>query len=251
MLDTSIAIETPEGVDFDLTPAGPLSRALAYMADFLIRLGVVLACMIVLSIFGEAGIGISLIIYFVLEWFYPVLFEVYRAATPGKKWMNLIVVHDDGAPITFSSSLLRNLLRTADILPVFYALGLVSMMCNKQFKRLGDIAAGTVVVRARRVETLTALAEPGVRSPSVPLKPEEQKAIVQFAQRAGVLSQARRQELANILEPLHHEKDEAAVVNINQMANYLLGKTPGPEPVREPSAPEPSSSIAQPPEERQ
>ena len=224
LLDTAIAVETPEGVDFTVIPAGVVSRALAYSADFLIRSLIVTIAMIILAFLGDAGIGFGLVIYFLLEWFYPVFFELTRGATPGKKWLHLRVIHDDGTPVTFSSSLLRNLLRAADIMPLFYLLGLIAMLCNSQFKRLGDIAAGTLVVRVAPVKNQAGANSSGVRTPTISLSATEQQAIIQFSQRAAMLSQARREELANILTPVFHLRDAEAVENLDQIANYLLGR---------------------------
>ncbi|AJQ97094.1 RDD family protein [Gynuella sunshinyii] len=226
LLDTTIAVETPEGVDFTVTPAGVVSRSLAYTTDFFIRVLVIALAMLILAFLGEAGTGIALVIYFLLEWFYPVFFELTKGATPGKKWFKLYVIHDDGSPITFSSSLLRNLLRAADILPMFYLLGLISMVCNGQFKRLGDLAAGTLVVRMTAIKNTPVETTSGVKAPSFALTATEQQAVVQFAQRAQVLSSARRQELANILSPVLNEQNQQAVETIDQMANYLLGRKP-------------------------
>ena len=73
--------------------------------------------------------GAAFVTVFLLEWFYPVFFEVYRnGATPGKQALNLAVVQDDGIPVGWSASMVRNLLRTADLLPFLYGCGLLSMM---------------------------------------------------------------------------------------------------------------------------
>ena len=88
-----------------------------------------------------------LILFFALEWLYPVAFELSRwGATPGKRVMGLKVVMDSGLPITPAASFTRNLLRVADFLPMLYGFALASMLIRKDFKRLGDIAAATLVV---------------------------------------------------------------------------------------------------------
>ncbi|MGV8435388.1 RDD family protein, partial [Pseudomonas aeruginosa] len=87
--------------------------------------------------------GLGLLLTFVMTWWYMVLFEVLnQGRSPGKQMMGLRVVHDDGTPVGWAASLLRNLLRFADILPFGYALGLLCCLNHPAFKRLGDIAAG-------------------------------------------------------------------------------------------------------------
>src|SRR5690606_22433001 len=112
ILDTRLSLETPEGATLSLIPAGPGVRVVAFCIDFIIKSGVSLLAFIVFALLGHMGLGLALIIAFLLEWFYPVYFEVWQqGVTPGKKSLGLRVVNDDGTPITFGASLLRNLLR--------------------------------------------------------------------------------------------------------------------------------------------
>ncbi len=227
MLDTLLSIETPEGIDFDLIPSGPVARILAYLSDFLIRGLVLFVIGIVLGSLGAFGAGIMLLCYFVLEWLYPVFFEVTRGATPGKKWMNLRVVQDDGTPITLSSSMLRNLLRSADILPFFYVFGLIAMLCNKSFKRLGDLAAETLVIQLAEPMPTTQNVKAEPIPPDFLLNPDQQKAVIQFTLRAEVLTQSRQAELADILGVALGPSPQR-VARLQQMGAYLLGKTASP-----------------------
>jgi uncharacterized RDD family membrane protein YckC len=147
LLDTRQSLETPEGALLPLTPAGFGVRILAQTLDILIRFGISLVFVMIFSLLGRMGTGIALILTFLLEWFYPVFFEVTRnGRTPGKKWMGIRVVNDDGTPITFGPSLIRNLLRIVDFLPMMYLTGIIASLCNRQFKRLGDLAAGSMVI---------------------------------------------------------------------------------------------------------
>jgi uncharacterized RDD family membrane protein YckC len=199
MLDTIRAIETPEGVTIELRLAGPVPRALAWSIDFGIRVVVYMIVAGVVLRFGRFGQGILLITVFLLEWFYPVFFEVYRnGATPGKQALNLAVVQDDGIPVGWSASMVRNLLRAADLLPFLYGFGLLSMMLSRDFKRLGDIAARTVVVYRDRARPLPALPEATPRHPPVPLTASEQQALIAFAARTRRLTVERAEELAQI-----------------------------------------------------
>jgi len=229
MLDTTHAIETPEGVELQLHLAGPVVRALAWSIDMLIRIGIYIGLSIVLSMLGGLGTGLILISIFLLEWFYPVLFEVYRqGATPGKKQMGIKVLHESGTPISWSASMIRNLLRAVDFLPALYGFGLVSMLLNREFKRLGDLAAGTVVVYVET--THTQLQVPAARASKLttPLTLAEQRAIVSFAERAQIFSEARAKELAHIAHPLIHFHPQATNVQdiqyLYEIANGLVGQ---------------------------
>ncbi|MEO4046087.1 RDD family protein [Pseudomonas sp. CAU 1711] len=223
-LDTRLLVETPEGIDLILRPAGLLPRALAFGLDLLIRGAILLAAFILLGILGQFGAGLGTLLYFLVNWWYPVLFEVlYQGRTPGKKAMGLRVVHDDGTPVGWAASLTRNLLRTVDMLPFAYCIGALSCLSHSRFKRLGDLAAGTLVVyrdeELKRPQPPEAEAE---RAP-FPLSLAEQRAILDFAERGASLSGARRTELAGILaEPLQ-SLPEQAEARLHGIARGLLG----------------------------
>jgi len=168
-LDTIAHIETPEGVDLSAEIVGLTPRAIAYLIDFLVRTGIYFAVSIVLSLLGKAGTGLMLIVWFALEWWYPVLFEYFRdGQTIGKKSMGIKVVNDDFTHLTFGAALTRNLLRAADFLPLFYGFGAVSMMVSNRFQRLGDLAAGTVVIYAgHNSNSATSSKQPVLILPSI------------------------------------------------------------------------------------
>lgn len=196
-LDTLYHFETPEGVVLTMSVAGPVTRALAFAIDALIRYSVVFAIAMVVSFLGQLGNGLLFLTLFLMEWLYPVVFEVLTGTTPGKKQLGLAVVHADGTPLTWSSSLIRNLLRAVDFLPFLYGIGLVSMLIHPQFKRLGDMAAGTLVVHSlaqtpRR--NIPEDAEPVALQ--VALSAAEERAILDFAERCEKLSPSRADELA-------------------------------------------------------
>lgn len=221
MLDTIRAFETPEGIELQLHVAGPVSRAAAWLVDTLIRAIIYLLCTIVFAIFGEMGWGMILLSYFIIEWFYPVFFEVLKGTTPGKKAFNLWVCHDNGTPIGWQASMIRNLLRVADFLPLFYVVGLISMLMNKNFKRLGDIAAGTLVIYRDSGERNYEIPEyDPLPSPQV-LKLTEQRAILEFAERGKQLSNERRIELSDILEILTTHKGEKGQKLLLRYANWI------------------------------
>ena len=124
MLDTEALHETPEGIALGLRAAGAAPRALAWLVDAMIRIGVFTALAMPISILGEAGQGVLLILMFALMWVYPILFELLMdGQTPGKRVLGLRVVHANGTPVGFTASLIRNLMRTVDALPIGYAFG--------------------------------------------------------------------------------------------------------------------------------
>ncbi len=220
-LDTALPHETPEGIVLKLRTAGPLVRAYAWLIDFFIRVGIMMVIFSLLGYLGKIGVGIISILSFLMEWFYPVVFEVYSGATPGKKIMELCVVHDNGTPVYFASSLVRNLLRVADFFPLFYCTGLISMALNSKSKRLGDMAAGTLVVYREGSFQLKKIIKRKAKQPPFNLKLSEQQTILDFAERHNILSQERCIELAQILYKLTGKRGIKAVDEIYSYANWL------------------------------
>lgn len=198
-LDTCHRYETPEGIELELILAGPLVRGLAWGIDFSIRAVAYLLFLFVLSMLGGVGIGLLLIGMFLVEWFYPVFFETRSGMTPGKRIFGLRVIHIDGTPLTWSASLVRNLLRAADFLPFLYATGILAMLMNGRFQRLGDLAAGTIVAYIDPEERDVRLPRADARPFPWPLSLDEQRLILRFAGRWDQLSGQRRSELAALL----------------------------------------------------
>lgn len=199
VLDTVVSAETPEGIAIELRPAGLSSRCYAYLLDLLIRFGLLYAIFIGATMMGGFGIGLLLILMFLFEWFYPVVFELSRwGATPGKRAFGLKVVMDNGLPITPAASFTRNLLRAADFLPALYGFAIVSMLMRRDFKRLGDLAANTLVVYRAPPTAKIDESDIDPLAPAVPLSPREQAAVVTLAERAPRLTPERLDELAAI-----------------------------------------------------
>jgi len=223
-LDSRFRLETPEGIDLLLRPAGPLPRALAWLMDALLRALLLTALAIALGVLGVFGKGLFGICAFVISWGYPILFEVLnQGRTPGKKLMKLCVVHDDGTPVGWPASIVRNLLRSVDMLPLFYGLGLLSCLLERQFKRLGDLAAGTLVVyQQERPQARPKLPEvAALRLPFV-LQLDEQRALLDFAERSSTLSSARRAELAAIVAPVLGVEAAQSEQQLQRVARGLL-----------------------------
>jgi uncharacterized RDD family membrane protein YckC len=227
-LDTRYAAETPEGIALWLRPAGVVARFYAYLADLAIRFVVFSVCWLLLVFLGRLGVGLGFVLFFLLEWLYPVVFELSPgAATPGKRMAGLTVVMDTGLPITPAASLTRNLLRAADFLPSLYAFAALSMLLRHDFKRLGDLAAGTLVVYATTSNGVPGAPPPApARAPAVPLSARAQAAIVAWAGRLTRLTEARADELAEIAVPVvapraMHGDRVAALAGV---AHWLLGR---------------------------
>lgn len=223
-LDTRYQVETPEGIDLPLRPAGLMVRALAFCIDLGLR-GLILGLLfIVLAFLGKLGAGLGSILLFAVSWWYMVLFEVLnQGRSPGKQWMGLRVVQDDGTPIGWSASLLRNLLRFVDLLPFGYFLGVISCLQHPSFKRLGDLAAGTLVIYREQPLTRPQVPEAEPRRPAFAMTLAEQRAILGFAERQGELSEARVTELATLLAQPLRVPAPRAVAELNGIARGLLG----------------------------
>src|SRR3954454_5488947 len=145
-----MAIATPEGVEVELVLAGVGSRFIAGGIDWVIQLCTLLAVAVLLHVAGSVGAAVSAVVFFGIIFFYDVLFEVLGGGrTPGKRWTGLRVVRSGGHPITFVRSALRNILRLIDVLPGFYAVGMTVIFITPRNQRIGDLAAGTHVVRDR------------------------------------------------------------------------------------------------------
>ena len=225
-LDTLRPITTPEGVELNLRLAGPVPRACAWAIDLAVRAGIMLVLMMTLSAFGKLGVGLLLIAAFLLEWLYPAVCEArFDGATPGKKMMGLRVVSDDGTPVHASAAFVRNLLRAVDFLPVAYAVGLVSMLVHREFRRLGDIVAQTVVIYREDVHRAALIPQAAPIAPGVPLSVEEARAILDYAERVQRLTPERADELAHIAAPLLGASSAgAARERLLGIANHLVGR---------------------------
>ena len=184
MLDTARRIATPEGIELTLRLAGPVPRALAWVFDLVIRAGVLFAVMTIAASLQKFGLALLLLTAFLLEWLYPAAFEaLWSGMTPGKRLLGIMVLNDDGTPVRWPGALTRNLLRAADFLPALYFVGFVAMVMNRDFKRLGDLAANTLVVYREEKPRPAAVPEDQPTPPAVALTVSEQRAVLDFAER--------------------------------------------------------------------
>jgi len=175
MADEILTVETPEHVELHFALATVGNRFLACAIDHSIQvLALLLTSFIAYRLsedvretssrlLGGSGdssawvLAVATLITFLILFGYFILFETYwNGQTPGKRWMRLRVIQDDGRPITFFSSLARNVMRTADIMPVpFYSIGLIAVFTSALAKRIGDFVANTVVIKERESEAPT------------------------------------------------------------------------------------------------
>jgi uncharacterized RDD family membrane protein YckC len=221
MLDTLRRVPTPEGIELTLRLAGPVPRAYAFLVDLLIRGMIMLVVAQILAFVGRSGTGLMLIAYFTIEWFYPVLFELlWGGATPGKRAFALMVVNDNGTPVTVGASITRNLLRAVDFLPFLWAFGLLSMLFTRDFKRLGDLAAGTVVVYRDKKRSAVAMAQAAPRPPAHALTLAERRAVLNFAERHALLTEERADEVAAHAAPLVGKSPDPAQVLLGVASHY-------------------------------
>lgn len=232
-LDTLQAVELAEGIEIRLRMAGPVLRMGAYLMDLMIRVGVLgvgglLASFAGIAIGGRVVSGVMLLVWFLLDWLYPVVFEAgKRGATPGKRMMGLRVVQTNGSPITLGQAIVRNFLRFIDGMPAFtYGFGLTSCLATKRFQRLGDLAAGTVVIYDRIPAMPVIAAPPPIVAVPLPvgLTVNEMRALALFRERAGLWSDGRRAEIADQAAVLSGATGAAGVNRLMAMAHWVEEK---------------------------
>jgi len=203
-IDTVLTAETPEGIGISIRPAGFAVRATAFLIDGAIRFVFLMICATALVTGGlGAGArfrgGLFFIALFVLNWLYPVIFELTAAAaTPGKRVMGLVVLMANGLPITPAGCLIRNVLRVVDALPLFYAFGIVCILLRNDSRRIGDLAGGTVVAYRDEVQPAGSLAAADPFPPPIALSRRQQIAIMAFGFRVDRLTPQRAEEIAEL-----------------------------------------------------
>lgn len=208
-------------MELQLPAAGLAPRSLAWLVDAMIKYTAVFIFAIALQFLGDFGTGILMIGLFLALWFYNVLFEVLNnGATPGKRALGLRVMNVNGTPVGWSGSLIRNLIRFVDVLPGCYAFGCVSVLLSDKFQRLGDLAAGTVVIHHPKQRPVWKANKAEPLPLKMPLSLDEQHAIVSFGERAATLNSERVEELAAILTPVLADVDGA---RLRGHANWLSG----------------------------
>jgi uncharacterized RDD family membrane protein YckC len=211
-----LTITTPEGVELELQLAGLGSRFIAQLIDLIIK-GIAIAVLwFVLSQAGLVGVAVVIPATLLILYAYDVVFETFsNGRTPGKRAVRLRVVRAGGEAVDFMSSAIRNALRLIDGLPTSYVPGIISILATKRNQRLGDLAAGTIVIHEEPVAAPRAAAappwiEPAWGQPGMPPPPpppggvwdvssvgaEELAAVRSFLERRWTLDPAPRGQLA-------------------------------------------------------
>jgi uncharacterized RDD family membrane protein YckC len=230
-VDTSIIVQTPEGIEFSLYPAGISIRVCSYVIDVVIQglLTIVLAIFFSGAVAEIFGAWLLFLYMFLLNWFYHVICELcFRGQSPGKKMMGIRVVRSNGSPINPGASFVRNLLRFADTFMMLYIIALSCMMVSPGFRRIGDLAADTLVVYTMNALTPTKktsmmwLSKYEKILPPKKLSNNEKQMIILFAKRFPVLGEARANEIAKkYAEHLRGENNYSDVTL--SASSYLLG----------------------------
>ncbi len=170
--DTRYRVETPEQIGLHYDIAGLGTRLMAAIVD-MIFLGLIAGLALCFGVFGltvvfasvsDEGTAnaiaiavVSLIIFFVV-WGYFVLFEtIWHGQSPGKRWTGLRVIQEGGYPIGFSHAAIRNIVRVADFLPFLYVIGAIVMLVDSRSRRLGDLVAGTIVIKEQQEVSLSSI----------------------------------------------------------------------------------------------
>ena len=233
-LDTTIAVVTPENIAFDYQLAGPFRRLPAYLIDFGVRWGVIILVIIGLALAGLLAnfsnfssfiIATGFILYFLISWFYGTILETYfNGRTIGKWACGIRAIDIEGRPISGKRAMLRNLLRIADLAPLISLssftpdaapflliptgmIGLLTMISTRRMQRLGDLAAGTMVIVDERGWQLPIAKVDDPRVPALAsffpgdyrVSRSMAKTLAIYAERRHYLTPARRREIARHL----------------------------------------------------
>ncbi|MEE2937014.1 MAG: RDD family protein [Planctomycetota bacterium] len=233
-LDTTIAVVTPENISFEYQLAGPFRRLPAFLIDFVVRWVVILAIVLLIWVTGglisvsELGpfmLATTFLVYFIISWFYGTLMETYfNGRTVGKWACGLRAIDIDGRPISGKRALIRNLLRVADLMPLAAIssvapdvppafmiptgmVGLTTMICTRRMQRLGDLAAGTMVIVDERSWRLPVVKVDDPRVPALAsffpgdhrVSRSMARTLAIYAERRHYLTPARRREVARHL----------------------------------------------------
>lgn len=200
--DDTVTIATPEGVDLELTLAGAGSRFVSALVDLGIQTVLAIATVAVFRGIGGFGQAAVAIITTLVVLGYDIFFEVLASGrTPGKRLNGMRVVRSGGEPVGFLTSGIRNILRVVDFLPFAYVIGATSILATRKNQRLGDLAAGTLVVRDRPAkavahsEAAAAPVETAAWDTSA-ITAEEVAAVRRFLERRPEIEAGARAELA-------------------------------------------------------
>ena len=221
-----LEVETADHVVLRYDLAGAGNRGFAALVDFVLATMIFIGAIFLFTLltaaigFQTASLffGIAVLLTFAITWSYFILFEwLGNGQTIGKRIFGLRVIADDGAPASFTAVLVRNLIRVIDFLPGFYGIGLLAIVVSSRSQRLGDLAAGTFVVRAPRpqldyfsLRTVTPVGD-GAQVAVRVLPGEAQRLVREFVAREAKLAPDHRarvaKQLADRLRPYARDVD--------------------------------------------
>lgn len=231
-----LEVETPDHVVLRYDLAGAGNRGFAAVVDFVLASVIVLTAVVILQWAGAYGQGnayvlggLTVIVTLVLIWAYFILLEwLWNGQTIGKRAFKLRVINEDGSPAQFTAVLIRNLLRLVDFIPAFYGVGVLVIVLSPKSQRLGDLAAGTYVVRAPRpqvdwfsLRTVTQLGA-GRTAETRRMPGEAQRLVREFVARESQLAPTERARIAAVIaaklrsytvEEVGEELDDLALIH--------------------------------------
>jgi uncharacterized RDD family membrane protein YckC len=223
MLEGIHSVLTPEYVEFNFVLAGLYSRFFAWLIDgaivLALTIGVLLSLMFAMAVFPGFASAFGFVIWFLIEWGYSIAFEAaWAGQTPGKRALGLRVLQESGVRIGFWHATLRNLARPFDKLPIFYLVGGTAALFSATHQRFGDMLAGTIVVRERKLHVPASLSRPSeemqllddalFQQRIAKLSEKEQELLFQAAIRREELGMEARLKLFSALsERLQTERD--------------------------------------------
>ena len=244
MITDQLSIDTPENVIFNFEIAGIGTRFLALLIDSIIQ-GLVVLVFVLAGTFARGAIegvlaglpnwfvAVLAVGIFLVYSLYFIIFElVLSGQTPGKRVVGLRVILENGYPLGIAAILIRNLVRLIDFFPFAYSLGFIVMLFNARSKRLGDLAAGTLVVKERKMNTAndlgTALRKLEVMPVEAALSPTDDmtgdNAITQLARK---LSEQEVQMIESLLQRRHELVNASSLAQ--KVADAIAGRLQSPE----------------------
>jgi uncharacterized RDD family membrane protein YckC len=156
-IDDRITVSTPEGVDIDLVVAGLGSRFMSSLVDSALQAALIFPLLLLAEV-TEAGVAIASLGGFLVVFGYPIVFDaLLDGRTVGRRLTGLRLVTEDGGRVGFLAAAVRNIVRLVDFLPTMYSVGAIAVVASPRNQRIGDLAAGTLVVRAAPVRRAAAV----------------------------------------------------------------------------------------------
>ncbi|HLI96659.1 MAG TPA: RDD family protein [Candidatus Baltobacteraceae bacterium] len=247
-MDRSVSVRTPESIAFSYELAGLGSRFLALVLDMTLQVLILSAIFWGFALIGSYGgktpvkssisastlesvvIAVIVTIVFLVFFGYFIAFEAFwNGQTPGKKVLGIRVVRDGGYPLDLAGSLIRNLVRVGEFALGLYAISAAATLISPENKRLGDMAAGTIVVRDARSHSLAAIRERAdAEQPRAAMITDEEHALIaRFMARRDAMSAHSRHNLASqiadrvrprISRDLQYLDDEALLERLNAVS---------------------------------